>query len=130
MDLDQEVVFSVSHGQDRRWHVTTQDSPQPLVSFDDPQAACAWAIERAKPRRGKVFVEKRATATANSLRDRVPAPDLFEYWIPVIWTDSADSRFKTGDAELSATGGARYRRRAASVLSTDNYGRAAGPHRA
>lgn len=75
MDFDQEsdLILSVSRGQNEQWRVTANDFGQPLATFDDPQAACAWAIARAKPRRGRVFFEA----------------------IPVTWTDSGDSLFKS-----------------------------------
>ena len=60
MDLDQEsnLVLSVLRGQDNRWHVTAQGFSQPLDSFGSPHEACAWALARAEPKRGRVFVEK------------------------------------------------------------------------
>jgi hypothetical protein len=75
MDLEQEndLVLNVLLGQNKEWHVIAQDFRQPLASFDNPHSACAWAIARAKPKRGRVIVEK----------------------IPVAWTDSGDSRFKS-----------------------------------
>ena len=59
MDFDQEskLVLSVLRAQHDQWHVTAHDVPQPLVSFDSPHEACAWAIARAIPERGRVFVE-------------------------------------------------------------------------
>ena len=53
---ENDVVLSVELGQDKLWHVTTQEIPQPLASFDSPQSACAWALWRVKPKRGKVFI--------------------------------------------------------------------------
>ena len=90
-----DLVFSVLRAHNTQWHVTTQDSRQLLASFDNPQAACAWAIARAKPQRGKVFVEELAGSTRAFTRNRAPEPELFEYSMPVTWTESADSRFKT-----------------------------------
>ena len=55
---DRNADLSVLHGQDEQWHVTSQDISKPLASFDNPQAACAWAIERAKPMRSRIFVEE------------------------------------------------------------------------
>jgi hypothetical protein len=59
MDFDREsnVDFRVLRGQNNQWHVTEQDLRQPVASFDSPHEACAWAIARAKPKRGRVFVE-------------------------------------------------------------------------
>jgi len=59
MDLNQEskLVLSVLRGQDNRWHVTEQGFGQLLDSFDSPHEACAWAVVRAEPKRGRVFVE-------------------------------------------------------------------------
>lgn len=75
MEFKQEnnFVLSVLLGKDKQWHVIAQDFRQPLASFDNPQSACGWAIARAKPKRGSVMVEE----------------------IPVAWTDSSDSRFKS-----------------------------------
>jgi hypothetical protein len=53
---ESDVVLSVELGQDKQWHVTTQEIPQPLASFDNPQSACAWALWSVQPKRGKVLV--------------------------------------------------------------------------
>jgi hypothetical protein len=53
---ESDVVLSVARGQDEQWHVTTQESLQPLASFGSPQSACAWALGHAKPKRGQVFI--------------------------------------------------------------------------
>ncbi len=60
MDLAPEggLDFRVLRGQNNQWHVIAQDYRQPLASFDSPHAACEWAIARAKPQRGRVFVEE------------------------------------------------------------------------
>ena len=60
MKFDQEsnLDFRVSRGQNNQWHVTAHDLRQPLASFDSPHEACAWAIERARPKQGRVFVEE------------------------------------------------------------------------
>ncbi|MEO7728302.1 MAG: hypothetical protein ABIS45_13695 [Burkholderiales bacterium] len=50
------VVFSVTLGQNDQWNVTTQEFLLPLASFSDPQTACEWAVERAKPMRGHVLI--------------------------------------------------------------------------
>jgi hypothetical protein len=73
MDFDQEsnLVLKVMLGEDKEWHVIVQDFHKPLASFDNPHSACAWAIARAKPKRGRVIVET----------------------IPVEWIDGGDSRF-------------------------------------
>jgi len=60
MDLNQQNIldFRVLRGQNNQWHVTGEDLRQPLASFDSPHAACEWAIARAKPQHGRVFVEE------------------------------------------------------------------------
>jgi hypothetical protein len=60
MEFDQEsdLDFRVLRGQNNQWHVTAQDFRQPLASFDSPHEACAWAIARAIPKQGRVFVEE------------------------------------------------------------------------
>lgn len=75
MDLAQEsdLVLSVSRGKNKQWHVTAHDFRQPLTTFDNPQAACAWAIARAKLKRGRVFLEG----------------------ILVTWSDNGGSLFKS-----------------------------------
>ncbi|MEO7725675.1 MAG: hypothetical protein ABIS45_00295 [Burkholderiales bacterium] len=50
------VVFSVACDKNEQWHVTTQEFAKPLASFNDPRAACAWAIRRAKPVHGQVLI--------------------------------------------------------------------------
>ena len=52
---DCDVVLSVLDGQNEQWHVTAQEASKPLASFDNPLAACAWAIERAKPMGSRIF---------------------------------------------------------------------------
>jgi hypothetical protein len=73
MDFDQEshFVLNVMLGEDKAWHVVMQDVHQPLASFDNPHSACAWAIAHAKPKCGRVVMEK----------------------IPVAWVEGADSRY-------------------------------------
>jgi hypothetical protein len=56
--VENDVVLSVLLGENQQWHVTTQNFSGPLASFDDPRSACEWAIQRAKPTRGKVLVEE------------------------------------------------------------------------
>jgi hypothetical protein len=68
---DRDVVLNVLRGQNGQWHVTVQGFSQPLASFQNLQAACAWAIDHARPTRGRVFVNE----------------------IPVIWGNSSDLRF-------------------------------------
>lgn len=60
MNFDQKsnLDFRVLRGKNNQWHVTAQDFRQPLASFDTPHEACAWAIARAKAKRGRVFVEE------------------------------------------------------------------------
>ena len=53
---ESDVVLSVTLGQHEQWNVTTQEFPHPLASFSNPQAACAWAIQRAKPKRSRVLI--------------------------------------------------------------------------
>ena len=50
------IDFSVTFGQNEQWHVTTQECPKPLASFKNPKTACEWAIQRAKPVRGRVWI--------------------------------------------------------------------------
>jgi len=44
--LKPNVVLSVVRSSQQEWHVMAEDVSEPLASFADPQAACAWAIER------------------------------------------------------------------------------------
>ena len=93
MDFDPKgnLILSVSLGQNKQWYVSAQDLSHPLASFDNPQAACAWAIAVAKPKRGKVLVEE-LTSPPASPHDFRNAPETFKFSIPVAWTDSGDSR--------------------------------------
>jgi len=52
------LILNVIRGTDNRWQVTSEDLGQPIAFFDTAQDACSWAIARAKPKRGRVFVEK------------------------------------------------------------------------
>lgn len=74
MEFDQEskLDFRVLRGQDNQWHVTAHDFRQPLASFDSPHEACDWAIERAKPKQGRVFVEETLVDYANPDSRRRP----------------------------------------------------------
>jgi hypothetical protein len=54
---ERDAVLNVIVGHDAQWHVTSEHSLQPLASFDDPQSACAWAIQRVKPVQGRVAVD-------------------------------------------------------------------------
>ena len=92
---DGDFVLSVSLGQSNQWHVSARDVSHPLASFDEPQAACAWAIAVARPKRGKVLVEELAAsspATSHSLRS---ASEAFKFSIPVASTDSRNLRFES-----------------------------------
>jgi hypothetical protein len=55
---DRDTVLSVLRGQNEQWHVTTPKASKPLASFNNPQAACAWAIDRSKPMGSKIFVDE------------------------------------------------------------------------
>ena len=90
MDFDTEgnFVLSVSLGENNQWHVSARDVSRPLASFDEPQAACAWAIAVAKPRRGKVLVEELAASYPGSTHALTSATEKFKFSIPVTWTDS------------------------------------------
>jgi hypothetical protein len=55
---ESDGVLNVTPGQDEQWHVTSENSSQPLASFDDPKSACAWAIQRAKPNQGRVLFDE------------------------------------------------------------------------
>lgn len=59
MDFNQEsnLILRVLRGDDNRWHVIGDDFRQPLATFEGPHDACAWAITRAKSKRGNIFVE-------------------------------------------------------------------------
>jgi hypothetical protein len=91
---ESNVVLSVSLTKNKQWHVTWKDSKQPLASFDNPQAACAWAIAQAKPKGGRVLVEEMVASSPASLPDGMNAPNIFKSSIPVTWTDSGYSQFK------------------------------------
>ncbi len=99
MDFDSQgaLVLSVSLGQNKKWHVSLLDFSQPLASFDNPQAACVWAIAVAKPKRGKVLVEELAAPLPASPHGN--APETFKFSIPVVWTDSQDSRINFAAAK-------------------------------
>jgi hypothetical protein len=96
MDFDsKDLVLSVAPGQNNQWHVTALDSTDPLASFDDPQTACAWAVALAKPKQGRVVVEELAPSDTTSARDLRNPPEAFKFSIPVTWTESRDSRFRS-----------------------------------
>ena len=79
--LKPNAVLSVARGHDQQqWHVTTQDLTKPLASFNDAQAACAWAIARARPVQGRVLVEEMTGASL----PRFDPDAAFKYSIPVM----------------------------------------------
>jgi hypothetical protein len=94
MDIEQEsdFILSVSRGQNQQWHVSVQEVQQPLATFNTPQAACAWAIARAKPRRGRVLVEELETDDAGYADAALKTTGSFKFSIPVAWTDNSQSR--------------------------------------
>ncbi len=51
------LVLKVLRAHDNRWLVIADDPRQPLATFEGPRDACAWAIARAKSKRGRIFVE-------------------------------------------------------------------------
>ena len=106
-DQESSLVLSVIRGNNNQWPVTAQDFHETLASFDNPQAACAWAIARAKPERGRVFVEELTPDSAASARDSIPSPDRFKFSIPLTWTDNPRSRLEN---ERPGFSGENYRR--------------------
>ena len=50
-------VLNVTRAMDNRWQVASDPADESVPVFDTPQEACAWAIARAKLRRGRVLVE-------------------------------------------------------------------------
>jgi len=93
MDMEQEsdFILSVSRGENQQWQVSVQDLKQPLATFNTPQAACAWAIARAKPKRGRVLVEELATDDLCYVDAALKTTGTFKFSIPVAWTDSTNS---------------------------------------
>ena len=53
-----QEVLNVVKGMDHRWYVLINELDAPIAFFDTPHEACAWAIAHAKPKRGRVFLEK------------------------------------------------------------------------
>lgn len=89
-------VLSVLRGPNQQWHVSAQDNlRQPLATFDNPQAACAWAIAHAQPKRGRVLVEELANSDAPSPNECMNTVDTFVFSIPVTWTEGRDSRYRS-----------------------------------
>ena len=80
--LKPNVVLSVVRSNQQEWCVMAEDVNEPLASFADPQAACAWAIERATPLNGQVLVEEITTPGGNANRE-------FKYSIPVSSSDTS-----------------------------------------
>lgn len=108
--LKPNVVLSVVRSNQQEWHVMAEDVSEPLASFADPQAACAWAVERATPLNGRVLVEEITAAGA-------AANPEFKYSIPVSASESGWRRPATGISPAPA------RRRPAAPLTP----RANGP---
>jgi len=79
--LKPNVVLSVVRSSQQEWHVMAEDVSEPLASFADPQAACAWAVERAAPLNGRVLVEEITGPGA-------AADPEFKYSIPVSSSDT------------------------------------------
>ena len=50
-------IFNVVRTADDRWQVVSDELGEPVAFFNTTEEACSWAIVRAKPRRGRVFVE-------------------------------------------------------------------------
>jgi hypothetical protein len=98
------VVLSESPGKDKQWQVTAEDFKQPLASFDNPQAACAWAIAQAKFQGGKVLIEELETITSASVHEDMNTPPMSKYSIPVVWTESGYSRFKYTRSQRQLSG--------------------------
>jgi hypothetical protein len=86
--LKPNVVLSVVRSNQQEWCVMAEDVNEPLASFADPQAACAWAIERATPLNGRVLVEEITGPGA-------AANPEFKYSIPVSASDSGSRRPST-----------------------------------
>ena len=80
--LKPNVVLSVVRSSQQEWHVMAEDVSEPLASFADPQAACAWAVERAAPLNGRVLVEEITGPGA-------AADPEFKYSIPVSSSDTS-----------------------------------------
>jgi hypothetical protein len=83
--LKPNVVLSVVRSNQQEWHVMAEDISEPLASFTDPQAACAWAVERATPLNGRVLVEEITAPGAAANRE-------VKYSIPVSSSDSGSRR--------------------------------------
>lgn len=90
-----EFVLCVSRVHNQQWQVSVQDLQQPLATFDSAQAACAWAIARAKPKRGRVLVEEWETDDAACLDTALKTTGNFKFSIPVTWTDNSNPRFNS-----------------------------------
>jgi hypothetical protein len=106
--LKPNVVLSVVRSNQQEWCVMAEDVSEPLASFADPQAACAWAIERATPLNGRVLVEEITTPGGN-------ANGEFKYSIPVSSSDSGSRRPATRISPEPAS-----RRRAAPLTPRAN----------
>ena len=90
--LKPNTVLSVVRGHDpQQWHVTAQDMANPLASFNDPQAACAWAIARARSVQGRVLVEEMTTPSP----PQFDANAGFKYSIPVMLCDECGGQGTT-----------------------------------
>ena len=73
--LKPNVVLSVVRSNQQEWCVMAEDVNEPLASFADPQAACAWAIERATPLNGQVLVDRKSTRlnSSHTVLSRMPS---------------------------------------------------------
>ncbi len=84
--LKPNTVLSVARDHEQQqWHVMAQDITTPLASFNDPQAACAWAIARARSVQGRVVVEEMTTPST----PRFDANAAYKYSIPVMLSDES-----------------------------------------
>jgi hypothetical protein len=95
MDFDSKsnLVLSVSPGHHQQWHVAEPGICPPLATFDTPQAACAWALDYAKPKGGRVVVEKWVAAESGAVIGSATAAEVI-FSIPVSVTQRPDARFR------------------------------------